>query len=469
MEQTRADGFTAGLVVLATGLGKTWLAAFDSDRSEFHRVLFVAHREEILNQAIETFRRIRPKARIGRLAGDRRETEADLLFASVQTLGRFNHLSGFAPNHFDYIVIDEFHHAAASTYRRIIDHFSPKFLIGLTATPERTDGGDLLGLCQENLVFQAGIHEGIEGRHLCPFHYFGVPDDVDYANIPWRNAKFDLDELTAAVATENRAQNAIDHLLKLGGRRTLGFCCSQRHANFMAAFCNEKGIRAVAVHAGAGSAPRASSLQRLQAGELDIVFAVDMFNEGLDVPTVDTVLMLRPTELTIIWLQQLGRELRLAPEKDRLVVIDYIGNHRAFVMKLRSLAALTDVEVGSRGRIREFLEAVRENTIALPSGCEVTSWRQSTCCNTCCAQLVPRTRSRCSTATLASDMASARPPPKYSTRASTRAPTAKEAGSASSRGWKASMKGSAMRSRRPATFSSAWRRPKQPAATRSSW
>ncbi len=255
LEQTRADGFTAGLVVLATGLGKTWLAAFDSDRMEFHRVLFVAHREEILNQAIETFRRIRPKARIGRLDGDRRETEADCLFASIQTLGRANHLSGFAADHFDYIVVDEFHHAAAATYRRIIDHFSPKFLLGLTATPERSDGGDLLGLCQENLVFQAGIHDGIDGGHLCPFHYFGVPDDVDYANIPWRNAKFDLDELTAAIATEKRAQNAVDQLRRLGGRRTLGFCCSQRHADFMAEFCNRKGIRAAAVHAGPGSAP----------------------------------------------------------------------------------------------------------------------------------------------------------------------------------------------------------------------
>lgn len=141
LEETRREGFSAGLVVLATGLGKTWLSAFDSDRSEFRRVLFVAHREEILNQAVDNFRRVRPNASIGRLDASQRDISADLLFASVQTLGRIEHLRSFAPDAFDYIVIDEFHHAAAATYRRIIDYFQPKFLLGLTATPERMDGG----------------------------------------------------------------------------------------------------------------------------------------------------------------------------------------------------------------------------------------------------------------------------------------------------------------------------------------
>ena len=149
LENTRREGFTAGLCVLATGLGKTWLAGFDSDRPEFRRVLFVAHREEILNQAIQVFRSIRPTARIGRLAGEHREIDADLVFASVQTLGRLPHLSQFKPDDFDYIVIDEFHHAAASTYRRIIDYFRPKFLLGLTATPDRTDGADLLAFAKK--------------------------------------------------------------------------------------------------------------------------------------------------------------------------------------------------------------------------------------------------------------------------------------------------------------------------------
>jgi superfamily II DNA or RNA helicase/HKD family nuclease len=372
LEQTREDGFTAGLVVLATGLGKTWLAAFDSNRIEFQRILFVAHREEILNQAVETFRRVRPNARIGRLSGDHQDIDADLLFASIQTLGRVNHLSRFKPRDFDYIVIDEFHHAAAGTYRRVLDHFQPKFLLGLTATPERTDGADLLGLCQENLVFQAGVHDGIEGGHLCPFRYFGVPDEVDYRNIPWRNAQFDLAELTAAVATEARAKNVVEQFRKLGGQRCIAFCCSQTHADFMKEFFIREGIRAVAVHSGPSSAPRATSLGKLSAGELEVIFAVDMFNEGIDVPGIDTVLMLRPTESTIIWMQQLGRGLRKSDGKDRLTVIDYIGNHRAFLMKLRAIAALAGRDAQTSGRLREVLEELVSESISLPLGCEVT-------------------------------------------------------------------------------------------------
>ncbi|MBY5854321.1 DUF3427 domain-containing protein [Rhizobium leguminosarum] len=372
LENTRQDGFTAGLVVLATGLGKTWLAAFDSDRLEYRRILFVAHREEILNQAIETFRRVRPTARIGRLAGDYKDTDADLLFASVQTLGKVNQIKQFRPDTFDYIVIDEFHHAAATTYRRIIDYFEPKFLLGLTATPERSDGADLLGLCQENLVFQAGVHLGIEAGHLCPFHYFGVPDNVDYRNIPWRSAQFDMTELTAAVATEARAENALEQYRLRGGTKCIGFCCSQTHADFMADFFNRHGVPAVAVHSGINSAPRATSLQRLEAGELEVVFAVDMFNEGVDVPSIDTVLMLRPTESTIIWLQQLGRGLRKSANKKRLVVIDYIGNHRIFLTKLRAIASIANVDASSGGHIRELLERLRGDQINLPTGCEVT-------------------------------------------------------------------------------------------------
>jgi superfamily II DNA or RNA helicase/HKD family nuclease len=372
LDRTREEGFTAGLVVLATGLGKTWLAAFDSDGPAFRRILFIAHREEILDQAIKVFRRIRPSARIGRLAGEQRETDAGLVFASVQTLGRLPHLSRFQPDDFDYIVVDEFHHAAAGTYRRIIDYFRPKFLLGLTATPDRTDGADLLALCQENLVFEANIRDGIEGGQLCPFHYFGVADDIDYSNIPWRNSQFDITELTAAVATETRARNSLEQFRKHGGRRCIAFCCSQRHADFMADFFVREGVKAVAVHSGASSAPRATSLERLRDGELEVIFAVDMFNEGVDVPSIDTVLMLRPTESTIIWLQQLGRGLRTSESKERLIVIDYIGNHRAFLMKLQGMAVIVGRDAESSGRQREVLEAIRDKRVSLPAGCDVT-------------------------------------------------------------------------------------------------
>ena len=368
LEATREEGNRAGLVVLATGLGKTWLAAFDSDRPEYRRVLFVAHREEILSQAMHTFRRIRPDASFGHYAGEKRQPDADILFASIQTLGRMRHLERFSTGAFDYIVVDEFHHAAARTYRRLIDHFRPQFFLGLTATPERTDGGDLLALCGENLVYRSDLLEGIRQDLLCPFHYFGVPDEVDYRNVPWRNSRFDEDKLTAAVATRSRAQNALEQLQRRGGTRTLAFCVSQRHADFMAEFLSEQGIRAVAVHSGPTSAPRAMSLAQLQAGDLDVVCAVDMFNEGVDLPALDTVMMLRPTESRIIWLQQFGRGLRRAPDKPYLTVIDYIGNHRTFLLKPQTLLGLGP----SKSDVLNALASLESGRFELPPGCEVT-------------------------------------------------------------------------------------------------
>ncbi len=368
LERTRVDGNAAGLVVLATGLGKTWLAAFDTDRPEYHRVLFVAHREEILAQALSTFRRIRPTASLGLYTGDERVPEADVLFASIQTLGRVRHLGQFPPDAFDYIIVDEFHHAAAATYRRLIDHFQPRFLLGLTATPERTDGGDLLGLCGENLVYRCDLWDGIRRGLLAPFHYFGIPDEVDYRNIPWRSARFDEVALTQAVATQSRAQNALDQYRLRAGSRTLAFCSSTRHADFMTDFFTNAGIRAVAVHSDATSAPRTASLERLEAGELDAIFAVDMFNEGVDLPHVDTIMMLRPTESRIVWMQQFGRGLRRAAHKDHLTVIDYIGNHRIFLLKPQVLLGLD----ASPATVAEALTRAEAHSLELPPGCEVT-------------------------------------------------------------------------------------------------
>jgi len=370
LEGPRRSGYSAGLVVLATGLGKTWLSAFDSARPEYRRVLFVAHREEILGQALNTFRRIRPSASLGLCTGDEKNVEADVVFASIQTLGRNHHLQRFAPNAFDYIVVDEFHHAAAQTYRRLIEHFEPRFLLGLTATPERTDGGDLLALCQENLVYRCDVAEGIKRGLLSPFRYVGVPDGVDYTNIPWRSTRFDEEALTQAVATQERALNALEQWRKHAGpgTRTLAFCVSQRHADFMARFFTEQGVRAVAVHAGPTSAPRALSLERLAALELDVVCAVDMFNEGVDLPALDAVLMLRPTESRIVWLQQFGRGLRVAEGKSFLRVVDYIGNHRVFLVKVQTLF---DLPAG-RQHVFNCLEKVQAGEWPLPPGCEVT-------------------------------------------------------------------------------------------------
>ncbi len=381
LQKSRAQGNCAGLVVLATGLGKTWLSAFDSvafareagvDLAA-QRLLFVAHREEILDQALATYRQIRPGCVMGKFTGQAKDGDATVVFASIQTLSKPQHLQRFAADHFAYIVVDEFHHAAADTYRRLIEHFRPGFLLGLTATPERTDGGDLLALCGHNLVFRCDLGSGVKAQLLSPFRYFGVPDDVDYAAVPWsrQSGRFDEMELTRALATEQRAGNALAQWRQHGGLRTLGFWCSQTHADYMAGFFRDRGVRAVAVHAGSTSAPRANSLRDLENGALQVLFCVDMFNEGVDVPTIDTVMMLRPTESRIVWLQQFGRGLRRVDAKT-LTVIDYIGNHRVFLTKVQALLSSVLGIGESHHELRECMLALQRGQAGLPAGCEVT-------------------------------------------------------------------------------------------------
>jgi superfamily II DNA or RNA helicase len=366
LEQTRQEGFRRGLVVMATGLGKTWLAAFDTARPQFRRVLFLAHREEILRQSLEVFRRTQPDADLGLYHGGSKQPGARILFASVQTLA--GNLHRFASDRFDYVVVDEFHHAAARSYRRVIDHFRPEFLLGLTATPDRMDGADLLALCSDNLVYECPLGEGIERGDLSAFHYFGIADDVDYTSIPWRGGRFDPAALTEAAETQERAQHALDVWRDKGGGRTLAFCVTVEHADFMAGFLRDHGVAAVAVHSGPASAPRADSVERLRAGELQVICTVDVFNEGLDVPEVDMVLMLRPTESPVVFLQQLGRGLRRSQGKDALTVIDFIGNHRSFLIKPRTLLALGTENQASTAKV---LRAMRTGDFGLPTGCSV--------------------------------------------------------------------------------------------------
>ena len=365
---TRKAGNEAGLVVLATGLGKTWLSAFDAEQAGAKRVLFVAHREEILNQARQTFRRIRPQATLGLYTGKEKVPEADVIFASIQTMGRVGHLAKFPPTTFDYIIIDEFHHAAASNYKKLLLHFRPAFMLGLTATPERTDGGDLLGLCGENLVFNCDLVEGIRQGLLAPYRYFGIPDKVDYSNIPWRSSRFDPEELTNKLASDERAENSLEQYREKAGDRTLAFCCSVRHAVYMRDYFANAGIACAVVHSQAGSDGRASSLERLTEGTIQVLFTVDMFNEGVDLPLVDTVLMLRPTESKILWIQQFGRGLRKAEGKDHLRVIDYIGNHRSFLNRPQILLGLPSGD----SHIRRALKELEAGDFTLPEGCEIT-------------------------------------------------------------------------------------------------
>ena len=367
LQNTRKNGFRRGLVVMATGLGKTWLAAFDAQQMGEARVLFVAHREEILTQAAATFLRIRPQAKVGFYTGRQRDSEVDTLCASIQTLGRSNHLSTFPARHFDYIVVDEFHHAAAPLYRRLLKHFTPRFLLGLTATPDRTDQSDILSLCDDNLVFTKNLFEGISERFLAPFHYFGILDEsVNYLDIPWRNGKFDPDQLSNKLATLARARHVLQQWRERAQQRTLAFCVSKRHAEFMAEQFRLAGISAAPVYSGSEIA-RGKALQQLADGELAVIFSVDLFNEGVDLPSIDTVMMLRPTESKILFLQQLGRGLRQSQGKNQLIVLDFIANHRSFLHKPQALFGL---EAGYQA-LGEFARKLENNRLPLPAGCYI--------------------------------------------------------------------------------------------------
>ena len=364
---TRRDGFRRGLVVLATGLGKTWLAAFDAEQAGARRVLFVAHREEILTQAAETFLRIRPQARVGFYTGTVHDSRVDVLCASVQTLSRAKHLERFAPQHFDYVVIDEFHHAAAATYRRLLGHFAPQFQLGLTATPDRSDQSDILSLCDDKLVFTCNLFAGIEAGLLAPFHYYGIFDDsVDYREIPWRNGRFDPEELANKLATLARARHALKQWREHAQQRTLAFCVSIRHAEYMAEQFVRAGIAAAAVYAGS-TLGRGDALERLDDRRLQVIFSVDLFNEGLDLPGIDTVMMLRPTESKTLFLQQLGRGLRKADGKEKLVVLDFIGNHHSFLHKPQALLGVG----ASYRQLAEFARKAEARRLELPAGCFV--------------------------------------------------------------------------------------------------
>ncbi|WP_417436815.1 DEAD/DEAH box helicase family protein [Idiomarina abyssalis] len=332
LAKTRTEGFKRGLVVLATGMGKTWLSAFDVKQFKAKRVLFVAHREEILLQAQRTFSELLTLS-TGFYNGKQRDKNAECLFASIQTIGRSNHLKQFAPTAFDYIIVDEFHHASARVYRQLLNYFEPQFLLGLTATPERTDQADILGLCDNNLVFERNLTQGIDQKTLVPFHYYGIWDEnVNYQAIPWRNGRFDPAALENKFATQKRADHALLQWQQYKQQRTLGFCISTKHADYMADAFNKAGVKALSVHS-QSKVRRNEALKQLEQRQVEVLFTVDLFNEGTDLPSIDTILMLRPSDSKILFLQQLGRGLRTLEGKTHLVVLDFIGNHHSFLNK----------------------------------------------------------------------------------------------------------------------------------------
>lgn len=332
LKQSREEGYDKGLVVAATGIGKTYLAAFDS--REYERVLFIAHTEEILKQAAISFKNVRNSDDIGFFYSNQKDTKNKFIFSLVQTLGKDEYLNEnyFSKDYFDYIVVDEFHHAVSNNYKKIMEYFKPKFLLGLTATPERLDSKDVFALCDYNMVYEVRLKEAIEKGWLVPFRYYGIYDEtVNYENIDYKNGKYDDKQLEEALMLNKRGEVILNHYLKYNSKRAIGFCTSRHHAEYMAKVFNENNIPSAAVYSGEKgeySEERNIALSKLTSGELKVIFSVDMFNEGLDVPAIDMVMFLRPTQSPTIFLQQLGRGLRKFKDKKYLNVLDFIGNYK---------------------------------------------------------------------------------------------------------------------------------------------
>ena len=355
------------LVVAATGTGKTVVAALDyrglCDAAAGDRpsLLFIAHRKEILEQSLRTYREVLADADFGELyVGGTRPERWKHVFASVQSLTSYG-IANMPADAYDVVVIDEFHHAEAATYRRIINHLTPRELLGLTATPERADGTDVRSFFGGRTAAELRLWDALGADLLCPFHYFTVADGTDLRQISWKRGRYDDGELSNVYTGNDRRaaivlQQLRDKVLDPGSMRALGFCVSVAHAEFMAKRFNEAGIPSLAVSGNTPAADRAHALQDLKELRVNAIFAADLFNEGLDLPDVDTVLFLRPTESATVFLQQLGRGLRRTRTKAVLTVLDFVGYHRKefrFDQKLRALTGQT--RAGARARDQERL------------------------------------------------------------------------------------------------------------------
>ncbi|MEV6490318.1 DUF3427 domain-containing protein [Actinoplanes sp. NPDC051633] len=376
IELSRERGYHRNLLVSATGTGKTVMAAVDyarlRERMPRARLLFVAHRQEILAQSLATFRHAIRDYSFGELwVGGAKPTEFEHVFASVQTL-RARPLEDLAPDHFDVIIVDEFHHAAAPSYRVIMDHLEPVQMLGLTATPERTDDLSILHWFGDRIAAELRLWDAIEQHRLTPFAYYGVHDGVDLTEVPWRRGQgYETAALAEAYTTDGGAwarfvlkelNQRVDDINEI---RCLAFCVSIAHAQFMARQFQDLGVAAVAVWGDTPDHLRKAALRALARGEIRVIFSVDLFNEGVDVPTVDTVLLLRPTDSATLFLQQLGRGLRLAKGKTLCTVLDFVGLHRKefrFDKRYRALLG------GSRLDIER---AVKDAFPFLPAGCHM--------------------------------------------------------------------------------------------------
>jgi len=373
------------LVVAATGTGKTMVAAFDyrawwkeasCPDGRRPRLLFVAHREEILKQSLHTFRAVLRDHNFGDLlVGGREPAQTDYLFVSIQSYNSRG-LNSHPPDHYGYVVVDEFHHAAAASYEQLLGHIKPQVLLGLTATPERADNLDILKHFGGHISAEIRLPDAINRKLLSPFQYFGITDAVDLSDVRWRRGGYDASELDRVLTGNDiRAQLIIDkvreRLLDPELARGLGFCVSIAHANYMAERFRQAGIPAEALSADSPADQRRTVQDRLVRREINFIFVVDLYNEGVDLPEVDTVLFLRPTESLTVFLQQFGRGLRLCDDKDCLTVLDFVGQaHRSFRWDLRLRALLADRETS-------LIDQIEQEFTRLPAGCTLQLERQA--------------------------------------------------------------------------------------------
>lgn len=367
------------LIVAATGTGKTIISALDykhkCSRNNKPKLLFVAHRKEILEQSIKTFRMVLRDANFGDLfVGDTSPQGFEHLFVSVQTFNAKSLEKHLTPDFYDYIIIDEVHHAPAETYKNILGHFTPKFLLGLTATPERMDGKSIMPYFNNKITAEIRLPEAIERKLLCPFQYFGVTDNIDLSNLRWERGGYNREELSKIYTRQDaetirRASlivQAIDkYVTDINEVKGLGFCVSKEHARFMADYFNKCNIPSLCLTGDSPKEERDSAKLKLTNGDLRFIFVVDLYNEGVDIVDVNTILFLRPTESLTIFLQQLGRGLRLADGKECLTVLDFIGQANKkydFESKFKALLSNTD---------RNISNEIKNGFISAPKGCYI--------------------------------------------------------------------------------------------------
>ena len=374
-------GYTRNLVVAATGTGKTVISALDYKRfrkqnpGKPRRLLFIAHREEILRQSLYTFRAVLKDANFGELfVGNYKPESIDHLFISIQTFNSQDFTAKTASDFYDYIVVDEFHHAAAPTYQKLLSYYNPKILLGLTATPERMDGKSILPYFHHRIAAEIRLPEAIDRKLLCPFQYFGVTDTVDLSTLKWSSGGYDKGELSnlytlSGTVANRRADLVVNSLLRyvtdIDEVKGLGFCVSIEHAEFMCRYFNQHGIPSIFLTGKSTDEERNTAKDKLVSGDVRFIFVVDIYNEGVDIPEVNTVLFLRPTESLTIFLQQLGRGLRLAEGKDCLTVLDFIGQaNKRYHFEDKFAALLSNT---SRSVTRE----IKDGFVSAPKGCYI--------------------------------------------------------------------------------------------------